>query len=132
MLVAPIAARETGLLHLPADERCRDGKFPALMDVALVKADIKTVLTSIRMPQVNSIMKRLVQSYHHEPVPGVARGPHGAGERPAMTSPAVCGSRIGSTTEQDTGREGRDIQINHEMSSLVEPDKVLIKDQRLP
>ncbi|MGV9386399.1 hypothetical protein ACWDRB_62090 [Nonomuraea sp. NPDC003707] len=42
--------------------RDRDGKFPALMDEVLAEAGIKTVLTGIRMPQMNSIMERWVQS----------------------------------------------------------------------
>ncbi|MGW2153978.1 helix-turn-helix domain-containing protein [Nonomuraea sp. NPDC001699] len=46
--------------------RDRDGKFPALMDAILAEADIKTVLTGIRMPRMNSIMERWVQSCRHE------------------------------------------------------------------
>ncbi|MFF4189584.1 integrase core domain-containing protein [Nonomuraea sp. NPDC001831] len=46
--------------------RDRDGKFPALMDAILAEADIKTVLTGIRMPRINSIMERWVQSCRHE------------------------------------------------------------------
>ncbi|MFI7227450.1 hypothetical protein ACIBO5_29920 [Nonomuraea angiospora] len=38
--------------------RDRDGKFPALMDEILAEASIKTLLTSIRMPRMNSIMER--------------------------------------------------------------------------
>jgi transposase InsO family protein len=38
--------------------RDRDGKFPALMDAILAEAGIKTVLTGIRMPRMNSIMER--------------------------------------------------------------------------
>ncbi|MET7336353.1 hypothetical protein [Nonomuraea sp. NPDC005650] len=46
--------------------RDRDGKFPALMDEILAEARIKTVLTGIRMPRINSIMERWVQSCRHE------------------------------------------------------------------
>ncbi|MFG6202255.1 integrase core domain-containing protein [Nonomuraea sp. JJY05] len=46
--------------------RDRDGKFPALMDEILADASIKTVLTGIRMPRMNSIMERWVQSCRHE------------------------------------------------------------------
>jgi transposase InsO family protein len=46
--------------------RDRDGKFPALMDEVLAEAGIKTVLTGIRMPRMNSIMERWVQSCSHE------------------------------------------------------------------
>ncbi|WP_336216857.1 hypothetical protein [Nonomuraea sp. LPB2021202275-12-8] len=46
--------------------RDRDGKFPALMDEVLAEAGITTVLTGIRMPQMNSIMERWVQSCRHE------------------------------------------------------------------
>jgi putative transposase len=46
--------------------RDRDGKFPARMDEILAEAGIKTVLTGIRMPRMNSIMKRWVQSCRHE------------------------------------------------------------------
>ncbi|WP_345564573.1 integrase core domain-containing protein [Nonomuraea rosea] len=44
----------------------RDGKFPALMDEILAEAGITTVLTGIRMPRMNSIMERWVQSCRHE------------------------------------------------------------------
>jgi transposase len=46
--------------------RDRDGKFPALMDDILTDAGIQTVLTGIRMPRMNSIMERWVQSCRHE------------------------------------------------------------------
>ncbi|MEV4009887.1 helix-turn-helix domain-containing protein [Nonomuraea angiospora] len=46
--------------------RDRDGKFPILMDEVLAEAGIKTVLTGIRMPRMNSIMERWVQSCRHE------------------------------------------------------------------
>ncbi|MFC7585409.1 integrase core domain-containing protein [Nonomuraea antimicrobica] len=46
--------------------RDRDGKFPALMDGILADAGIQTVLTGIRMPRMNSIMERWVQSCRNE------------------------------------------------------------------
>ncbi|GAA3220888.1 hypothetical protein [Nonomuraea helvata] len=45
--------------------RDRDGKFPILMDEVLAEAGITTVLTGIRMPRMNSIMERWVQSCRH-------------------------------------------------------------------
>ncbi|MFF4624797.1 integrase core domain-containing protein [Nonomuraea jabiensis] len=46
--------------------RDRDGKFPELMDEILAEAGIQTVLTGIRMPRMNAIMDRWVQSRRHE------------------------------------------------------------------
>jgi transposase len=46
--------------------RDRDGKFPALMDEILTDAGIQTVLTGIRIPRMNSIVERWVQSCRHE------------------------------------------------------------------
>jgi putative transposase len=46
--------------------RDRDGKFPALMDEVLAEAGIKTVLTGVRMPRMNSVMERWVQSCRYE------------------------------------------------------------------
>jgi hypothetical protein len=46
--------------------RDRDGKFPALMDEILAEAGIKTVISGIRMPRMNSIMERWVQSCRRE------------------------------------------------------------------
>jgi transposase InsO family protein len=46
--------------------RDRDGKCPALMDEVLAETGIKTVLTGIRMPRMNSIMERWVQSCRHK------------------------------------------------------------------
>ncbi|MEV4177052.1 integrase core domain-containing protein [Nonomuraea sp. NPDC049709] len=46
--------------------RDRDGKFPALMDEILAEASIKTVITGIRIPRMNSTMERWVQSCRHE------------------------------------------------------------------
>ncbi|MEV6229789.1 integrase core domain-containing protein [Saccharopolyspora shandongensis] len=46
--------------------RDRDGKFPALLDAILKDSDIEVVLTGIRMPRMNSIMKRWVQTCRRE------------------------------------------------------------------
>jgi transposase len=46
--------------------RDRDGKFPSLMDEILAEAGIQTVLTGIRMPRMNAIMERWVQSCRRE------------------------------------------------------------------
>ncbi|GAA1010917.1 hypothetical protein Aple_066540 [Acrocarpospora pleiomorpha] len=46
--------------------RDRDGKFPALMDEILAEAGIQIVLTGIRMPRMNAVMERWVQSCRRE------------------------------------------------------------------
>jgi transposase InsO family protein len=46
--------------------RDRDAKFPALFDQILADAGIKTVLSGIRVPRMNSIMERWVQTCRHE------------------------------------------------------------------
>jgi putative transposase len=46
--------------------RDRDGKFPALMEEILTDAGIQTVLTGVRMPRMNSVMERWVQSCRRE------------------------------------------------------------------
>jgi transposase len=46
--------------------RDRDGKYPALFDTILADAGIEVVLTGIRMPRMNSIMERRIQSCRHE------------------------------------------------------------------
>jgi putative transposase len=46
--------------------RDRDGKFPALVDAILTDAGVKTVLSGVRMPRMNSIMERWIQSCRHE------------------------------------------------------------------
>lgn len=46
--------------------RDRDGKFPALINEILAEVGIQTVLTGIRMPRMNSIMERWVQSCRRE------------------------------------------------------------------
>ncbi|WP_066374638.1 integrase core domain-containing protein [Herbidospora mongoliensis] len=46
--------------------RDRDGKFPVLIDEILADAGIQTVLTGVRVPRMNSIMERWVQSCRHE------------------------------------------------------------------
>jgi putative transposase len=46
--------------------RDRDGKFPALMDEILAEAGIRTVLTGVRVPRMNVVMERWVQSCRRE------------------------------------------------------------------
>ncbi|MEU5850691.1 integrase core domain-containing protein [Saccharopolyspora shandongensis] len=46
--------------------RDRDGKFPALFDAILKDAGIEIVLTGIRVPRMNSIMERWVQTCRRE------------------------------------------------------------------
>jgi transposase InsO family protein len=46
--------------------RDRDGKFPALFDAVLADAGIEIVLTGVRIPRMNSIMERWVQTCRHE------------------------------------------------------------------
>jgi hypothetical protein len=46
--------------------RDRDGKFPGLFDVILAGAGIDVVLSGVRMPRMNSIMERWVQTCRHE------------------------------------------------------------------
>jgi putative transposase len=46
--------------------RDRDGKFPALFDAILTDAGIEVVLSGVRMPRMNSIMERWVQTCRRE------------------------------------------------------------------
>jgi transposase InsO family protein len=46
--------------------RDRDGKFPVLFDAILADAGIETVLSGVRMPRMNSIMERWVQTCRRE------------------------------------------------------------------
>jgi transposase InsO family protein len=46
--------------------RDRDAKYPALFDAILADAGITVVLTGVRMPRMNSIMERWIQSCRHE------------------------------------------------------------------
>ncbi len=46
--------------------RDRDGKFPALFDSILADAGIETVLSGVRIPRMNSIMERWVQTCRRE------------------------------------------------------------------
>jgi transposase InsO family protein len=49
--------------------RDRDGKYPAVFDAILADAGMKVVLSGVRMPRMNSIMERWIQSCRHE-LPG--------------------------------------------------------------
>jgi putative transposase len=46
--------------------RDRDGKFPELFDAVLADASIEVVLSGVRMPRMNSIMERWVQTCRRE------------------------------------------------------------------
>jgi transposase InsO family protein len=46
--------------------RDRDGKYPALFDAILADAGIAVVLSGVRIPRMNSIMERWIQSCRHE------------------------------------------------------------------
>ena len=46
--------------------RDRDGKFPHLFDDVLKDAGIEVVLSGVRMPRMNSIMERWVQTCRRE------------------------------------------------------------------
>jgi putative transposase len=46
--------------------RDRDGKYPELFDAILADAGIKTVLTGVRMPRMNAITERWVQTCRRE------------------------------------------------------------------
>jgi putative transposase len=46
--------------------RDRDGKYPALFDAILADTAIEVVLSGVRMPRMNSIMERWIQSCRHE------------------------------------------------------------------
>jgi transposase InsO family protein len=46
--------------------RDRDGKFPELFDAVLRDAGIESVLNSVRMPRMNSVMERWVQTCRRE------------------------------------------------------------------
>ena len=46
--------------------RDRDGKFPGLFDALLADVGIEVVLTGVRMPRMNAIMERWVQTCRRE------------------------------------------------------------------
>ncbi|MGW1552334.1 integrase core domain-containing protein [Streptomyces sp. NPDC002346] len=46
--------------------RDRDGKFPELFDTVLNDAGIQVVLSGVRMPRINSITERWVQTCRRE------------------------------------------------------------------
>ena len=46
--------------------RDRDGKYPAVFEAILADAGIAVVLSGVRMPRMNSIMERWIQSCRHE------------------------------------------------------------------
>jgi transposase InsO family protein len=46
--------------------RDRDGKYPVLFDAILADTGITVVLSGVRVPRMNSIMERWIQSCRHE------------------------------------------------------------------
>ncbi|HEX6340854.1 integrase core domain-containing protein [Umezawaea sp.] len=46
--------------------RDRDGKFPALFDAVLADAGIQIVLSGVRIPRMDAIMERWIQTCRHE------------------------------------------------------------------
>ena len=46
--------------------RDRDGKYPQAFDAVLADADITVVLSGVRVPRMNSIMERWIQSCRYE------------------------------------------------------------------
>src|SRR5690606_6229727 len=46
--------------------RDRDGKFPEMFDAVLADAGIRAVLTGVRMPRMNAVMERWVQTCRRE------------------------------------------------------------------
>jgi putative transposase len=48
--------------------RDRDGKFPDLFDAVLADAGITVVLTGIRMPRMNAIAERWIETCRREPL----------------------------------------------------------------
>jgi putative transposase len=46
--------------------RDRDGKFPEMFDAVLADAGIEVVLTGVRMPRMNAVMERWVQTCRRE------------------------------------------------------------------
>lgn len=44
----------------------RDGKYPDLFDAILADAGIKAVLSGVRMPRMNSVMERWIQTCRYE------------------------------------------------------------------
>src|SRR4051794_28902214 len=46
--------------------RDRDGKFTTLFDAVLADTGITVVLSGVRMPRMNSVMERWIQSCRHE------------------------------------------------------------------
>ena len=72
---APWGAQAAGNLVMDLEDadcraryliRDRDGKFPDLFDAVLADAGIETVLSGVRMPRMNSIMERRVQTCRRE------------------------------------------------------------------
>jgi putative transposase len=48
--------------------RDRDAKYPALFDAILADAGIRVVLTGVRVPRMNAVIQRWIQSCRNEPL----------------------------------------------------------------
>ncbi|MGW4965407.1 hypothetical protein ACWEPL_49980 [Nonomuraea sp. NPDC004186] len=70
--------------------RDREGKFPALTSDTLAEAGIQTVPTGIRMPRMNSIMERWVQSRRRERFGHTPKRPARRGSPRALTCRLNC------------------------------------------
>jgi transposase InsO family protein len=46
--------------------RDRDGKYPALFDTILADTGIRVVLSGVRVPRMNAVMERWIQTCRHE------------------------------------------------------------------
>jgi hypothetical protein len=46
--------------------RDRDGKYPAMFDTILADTGVQVVLSGVRMPRMNAIMQRWIQTCRHE------------------------------------------------------------------
>jgi putative transposase len=46
--------------------RDRDGKYPALFDAILADTGIQVILTGVRVPRMNSVMERWIQTCRRE------------------------------------------------------------------
>jgi putative transposase len=66
--------------------RDRDGKYPALFDAILADTGITVALTGVRIPRMNSIMERWIQSCRHELLDRTLIWNEGA---PAARSPRI-------------------------------------------
>lgn len=106
--------------------RDRDGKFPALFDAVLADAGIEIVLTGVRIPRMNSIMERWMQTCRH------CLTAHSSGTR--HTCCTHCASSNSSTT--DTGpikaSPTRDHYIHYHRQSPIRPRSPVTPSSDVP